>query len=262
MKRIARVAALLAAFTACAPALGSGTREGELRLRVAGNGPVTVVFEAGLGDTLDVWRNVQDQVASGCARTVTYSRAGYPGSGKAVGHRDAVTIVSELRVELTARGVAPPYVLVAHSLGGLYAQFYARSFPDEVAGLVLVDSTHWDQLARIQAEAPAMYGTLKVASLLMFGTMRKEFVDSVAAGAQVKEAPESSRIPAIVLSSTRAAPGETPAFRGLMHTLQDEIAAEYGALRHDFVPGSGHYIQRDRPGAVIGAIRELAGCSS
>lgn len=260
MKRAAFIAAMLAACATGASAFGSDIKDGGHRLRIAGDGPATVVFEAGLGDTLDVWQKVQDRVASGCARTVSYNRAGYPGSGKAAGDRDAATVVSELRAGLQGRGIAPPYILVAHSLGGLYAQYYARNFPAEVSGLVLVDSTHWDQLARIQSDVPAMYGTLKVASLLMFGTMRKEFQASAVAGDQVQASPERPRIPAIVLSSTRAAPGETPAFRDLMRKLQDEIAAEYGAARHDFVAGSGHYIQRDRPEAVIGAVRELAGC--
>jgi len=260
MIRLTCIAAVLTTCAIGAPASASDKEAGTHRLHIAGEGPATVVFEAGLGDTLDVWRKVQGQVASSCARTVSYNRAGYPGSPKVTGPRDAATIVSELRAELQGRGIAPPYILVAHSLGGLYAQYYARNFPGEVAGLVLVDTTHPDQLARIRKEVPAMYGTLKVASLLMFGMMRKEFQDSAAAGAQVTESPAPPRIPAIVLSSTRAAPGETPAFRGLMRNLQDEIALEYGSARHEFVTGSGHYIQRDRPEVVVAAVRELAGC--
>ncbi len=54
-------------------------------------------------------------------------------------------IVSELRTELDRRNIRPPYVLVGHSLGGLYMQYFARNYPSEVSGLLLVDSTHWDQ---------------------------------------------------------------------------------------------------------------------
>ena len=64
----------------------------------------------------------------------------------------------------------------------------------------------------------------------------------------------------IVLSSTEAAPGETAAFRALARRLQREIAAANATLRHEFVAGSRHYIQREKPERVISAIRELAGC--
>ncbi len=229
-------------------------------MSIEGEGAVTVVFEAGLGDTLDVWRKVQFSIASGCARTVSYNRAGYSGSGAADGVRDAAHVVDELRSELQTRGIAPPYILVGHSMGGLYMQYFARNYPAEVKALLLVDSTHWAHLERMKQETPGMYGTLTALSVLMTGTMRREFKDSVVAGQEVASSPALESIPTIVLSSTRAAPGETPTFRALMRELQTEEASEYNAQRHEFVEGSGHYIQRDRPEIVINAIRELAGC--
>jgi pimeloyl-ACP methyl ester carboxylesterase len=253
-------AALLCAGTVLPVAADDGA--GRHRVRIEGEGATTVVFEAGLGDTLDVWAKVQPRVASGCARTVSYNRAGYPGSPKTETLRDAPAVVAELRAELQGRGIAPPYLLVGHSMGGLYVQYFARNYPEEVAGLVLVDSTHWDQLERIRREAPAMYGTLRVASLLMFGTMRREFASSSVVGQQVHASPAPGAVPTMVLSSTRAAPGETPAFRALMRRLQIEVSEEYSADRHDFVAGSGHYIQRDQPGTVVKSIRAMAGCKT
>lgn len=246
--------------TAESAANSAAAAPGAHRVRIEGSGPTTVVFEAGLGDTLDVWQRVQGKVAAGCTRTFAYNRAGYPGSRNVEGSRDAAAVVAELRAELAARGIAPPYVLVGHSLGGLYLQYFARNHPEEVAGLVLVDSTHHDQLARMRSQTPAMYGTVRTLSLLMMGPMRREFADSALAGEQVRASPAPGGTPTIVLSSSRAAPGETPAFRVLMRRLQDDIAEEYGALRHSFPLASGHYIQRDRPQEVIAAVRELAGC--
>jgi len=227
------------------------------RVRLEGQGAATVVFEAGLGDTLDIWKRVQPEVANDGVRTFAYNRAGYPGSSTFEGPRDAATIVAELREELRRQELAPPYLLVGHSLGGLYMQYYARNFPQEVKGLVLVDSTHWDQLKQIHEQAPFAYGMLRTVSQLMRGVMRREFADSELAGQQVAASPLPRAIPTIVLSSTRAGPGETPAFRQLQHRLQDDIALEYKAVRHSFPLGSGHYIQRDRPQDVIDAIREL-----
>jgi pimeloyl-ACP methyl ester carboxylesterase len=222
-------------------------------LQVEGDGAAVVVFEAGLGDTGSVWSAVQPRVAEHCARSVSYARSGYGFFSHAQGPRDAEHVVAELRERLSAVGLAPPYVLVGHSLGGLYMQYFARRHPAEVKGLLLVDSTHWEQLQRLHQALPGTYRALKTASYLMHGIARREFADSAAAGAQVAALPPAAGIPTIVLSSTEAALGET---------LQREIAAVHATRRHEFVAGSGHYIQRDQPQAVIAAARELAGCGS
>ena len=125
-----------------------------LRMEVQGSGDRTVIFEAGLGDTYEVWQSVQARIGSNCARTVSYTRAGYPGSPRSNAPRDAASIVEELRAALHNRGIDPPYVLVGHSLGGLYMQYFARNHPEEVVGVLLVDPTHWEHLNRMKTEAP------------------------------------------------------------------------------------------------------------
>jgi pimeloyl-ACP methyl ester carboxylesterase len=69
--------------------------------------------------------------------------------------RTGATIVAELHEVLKQTGVRPPYVLVGHSLGGLYASLYAGTYPEEVAGLVLLDSMHPEQIERCQQYLPA-----------------------------------------------------------------------------------------------------------
>jgi pimeloyl-ACP methyl ester carboxylesterase len=232
-------------------------------MHTEGNGAVAVVFESGLGDTGVVWRSVQSSVADHCARTVSYTRSGYGiGSSPVAGVRDAEHIVAELRMRLAESGVSPPYVLVGHSLGGLYMQYFARRFPAEVRGLVLVDSMHWNQLNRVKAATPGVYRMTNVINFLMGGTMRREFVGIPSTAVEIEALPEPYELPSIVLSSTKPGQGETPAFRTLAAELQREIATAYRARRHDFVSGSGHYIQRDQPQVVVNAARELAGCDT
>jgi len=230
------------------------------QVRIEGRGPLTVVLEAGLGDTLDIWTNVQPLISAGCTRTIAYTRAGYPGSDPASGPRDAATIVSELRSELKRRGILPPYLLVGHSLGGLYMQYFARQYPDEIEGLVLVDSSHWNQQLHLGPDAPDAFGRRSMV-LFMPWIMRRELLDSTSAGEQVHVSPNASVVPTIVLSRTRALHGETPASQALAENLQDDIAAAFPAARHVRVDDSGHYIQRDRPDVVVAAARELAGCA-
>jgi pimeloyl-ACP methyl ester carboxylesterase len=230
------------------------------QVHIEGSGPRTVVLESGFGDTLEVWQALQPRMAAHCARTFSYTRAGYVGSDTPDGPRDAATIVGELRDELRRDKAAPPYVLVGHSLGGLYMQYFARNFPGEVAGLVLIDSTHWQQGLKLDSTANTPYQTRQAVMLFMPLIMRHELSDSATAGQQVNASPGAAGIPTIVLSSTRARPAETEEQHAQAVTLQNEIAADFPGARHVFVEGSGHYIQRDQPDTVVGAVRELAGC--
>jgi pimeloyl-ACP methyl ester carboxylesterase len=230
------------------------------RIRLQGTGARTVILEAGLGDTLEVWKDVQPLIATGCTRTLAYNRAGYVGSDPANGPRDSATIVAELRAELKRRNIGPPYVLVGHSLGGLYMQYFARNYPGEVAGLLLVDSTHWKQSLSVEKAADTPYAGRTAVTLFIPWIMRRELNDSSTAGEQVHSSPNAVDVPTIVLSSTRGPSGETPPARALAARMQDEIAADFPGARHVRVDDSGHYIQREHPEVVVEAARELAGC--
>jgi pimeloyl-ACP methyl ester carboxylesterase len=231
-------------------------------VRLEGHGARTVILEAGLGDTMDIWKDVQTRIAAGCTRTLSYNRAGYVGSDPALGPRDSATIVAELRAELKRRNIDPPYVLVGHSLGGLYMQYFARNYPKEVAGLLLVDSTHWHQGLSVDSSANTPYAGRTAVTLFMPWIMRREISDSVAAGQQVHTSPQAEGFPTIVLSSTRGPQGETPATRAISADMQDEIASDFPGAEHVLVADSGHYIQRDHPEVVVEAARQLAGCAS
>ncbi|HLZ98269.1 MAG TPA: alpha/beta fold hydrolase [Steroidobacteraceae bacterium] len=230
------------------------------RVHIEGDGPRTVILESGFGDTLDIWQPIQPQIAANCARTFSYNRAGYLDSDPSADARDAASIVGELREELQRRNLNPPYVLVGHSLGGLYMQYFARNFPGEVAGLVLIDSTHWQQGLRVDSTANTPYDSRKAIMLYMPLVMRRELSDSTEAGLEVNGSPGAWAIPTIVLSSTRVGPIETADQRALAVKLQNSIAADFPGARHVFVENSGHYIQRDKPAVVIDAIRAIAGC--
>ncbi len=253
--------ALVLVLTGIASSVSASTGDvAHLQLRIEGHGPRTVILAAGLGDTLDVWSQVQPLIASHCTRTIAYTRAGYPGSDSASGARDAATIVSELRAELKRRGIAPPYVLVGHSLGGLYMQYFARQYPDEIQGLLLVDSTHWNQQLQLGLHVErAGDGSRTV--LYLPWIVRRELNDSATAGQQVHASPRAGDVPTIVLARSRTLASETPESRALAARLQYDIAADFPAARYLRVDDSGHYIQRDRPDAVITAARELAGCT-
>ena len=116
-----------------------------LHLNCTGSGSLTVVLEAGAGAFAIDWSLVQPAIA-GRTRVCSYDRAGVGWSDP----RDAVDtparIVRDLHTALAAAGEKPPLILVGHSMGGVYVRLYQLEYPEQVAGLVLVDPSSEDGL--------------------------------------------------------------------------------------------------------------------
>lgn len=122
--------------------------------RKTGNTP-TVVLEAGSGDFSIDWKLVQPQVTR-FARVCSYDRAGAGWSDLGPRPRTMKQIVYELHTALEKSGEKGPFVLVGQSLGGLLIRVYADKYPKEVAGMVLVDSTHEDTVLMMNGKFQRM----------------------------------------------------------------------------------------------------------
>jgi pimeloyl-ACP methyl ester carboxylesterase len=121
-----------------------------LQLLTMGEGTPTVILDAGMVSFSSNWAWVQPEVAK-ATRVVAYDRAGLGWSDPGPPPRDAERSARELHVALGNAGMNGPYVLVGHSYGGLVMRAFADLYPDEAAGLVLVDASHPDQWANIPA---------------------------------------------------------------------------------------------------------------
>ena len=119
----------------------------KLHINCTGQGSPTVILEAGMGNYSLFWANVQPEVAK-YTRVCSYDRAGYGWSEPSPRPRTTIVEVEELHTLLVNANVEGPYVLVGHSLGGMNVRVYAHNYPDEVVGMVLVDSTHEEQRIR------------------------------------------------------------------------------------------------------------------
>lgn len=106
-----------------------------------GSGSPTVVIDAGNGSFSVEWAPIQ-QEASQFTRVCTYDRAGYGWSEAGPQPRDGTQVVSELHDLLQAANEAGPYLLVGHSLGGVHVRLFAAQYPDEVAGMILIDTAY------------------------------------------------------------------------------------------------------------------------
>jgi len=241
------VALLLAGCASLPVTQGVRIHDRWVECAALGHGSPVVVFESGLGADMTAWSKVFPAVAS-FTTAFAYSRPGYGMSETAATARTGRVVIEELRSTLRARGLEPPYVLVGHSLGGLYMQLYARRHPEEVSGLVLVDSTHPTQFVGMEALPQPPWWVRVGVSLYMTGTRGREFKAINRTGQDVLRAPTFTGKPVTVLSARTG------------RTRDDEkrldIARLYPGSRQEWVD-SPHNIQKSRPDVVIAAIREM-----
>jgi pimeloyl-ACP methyl ester carboxylesterase len=111
----------------------------ELFVSCAGKGSPTVVLEGGMGQGSANFARIVPEVVS-TTRVCAYDRAGRGRSEPASGVQDGPALARDLHALLAASGNPGPYVLAGHSSGGVYVRFFAAAFPDEVAGMVLLDA--------------------------------------------------------------------------------------------------------------------------
>ena len=122
-----------------------------LNLYCAGSGSPAIVMEAGAGSPGIGWTPVEAGTAR-LTRACWYDRAGYGWSDPAPRHRTAADVTEDLHKLLHAAGIAPPYVLVGHSLGGFFVRVFAAHYRNETAGLILVDSAdEYEDRSRLPA---------------------------------------------------------------------------------------------------------------
>ncbi len=239
---------------------------------LAAPGPA-VLFEAGLAADHTTWDQVQP-AAAGFARACSYDRAGMGASDPGPPPRDAAAASADLAALLRAAGVPGPYLLVAHSFGGLFARRFAADNPDAVAGMVLVDAVHEDWWPRALASLPPATAddSERLQSFRRFlssevadPARNAEGVDIPATAAQARAAGDLGARPLIVLTAGIAdvlAPGLPPTVeQTLVGLLQRDLPAALAALSEDstqiVVPDSGHNIPAQRPDMVTLAIQAV-----
>jgi pimeloyl-ACP methyl ester carboxylesterase len=185
------------------------------------------------------------------ATVILYDRPGYGGSASAAGPRDAEAAVRDLDALLAQTGAPGPYVILGHSLGGLYAEAFAARHPDEVAGLILEESRPAAFTAQCEAAKLQMCAPPASLGFLMGGGAKAEIDALSAVMDQVQATAPPGGRPVLVLSRP---PGAKP-FDALWTQAQDGLAARYPGARHLTAPAGGHYIHRDQRPWFTDAVR-------
>lgn len=216
--------------------------------------PDVIVFEGGSRNTIDRWGTVPQLLARD-ATVFAYHRPGYGNSEAAATPRDGRTIVEELRAVLRHKGLEPPYVLVGHSLGGLYMQLFARAYPGEVKALVLVDALYPRSVKPV-ADFPFLS---RVAGRLAFSrTVWREIEQIDATGEMVLALGGIDDKPIVRLvnqpTSATAVAVDFGAFR-MDDDTRGQIRAMYPRAKR-IVADSSHQMALSSPEVVAGAVRE------
>jgi pimeloyl-ACP methyl ester carboxylesterase len=213
----------------------------------------TVVLMSGLDTPLEMWSELRTQLARD-VRVFSYDRAGVGRSGTVSGSRQATVVAQELHETLRAAGVPGPYILVAHSIGGLYARVFANRYASTVAGVVLVDATHETLLGMLGPEDLAA-----IAADLKYPGAQREVLAQARSVEEVLAAPLPD-VPLSVITSMKPEPGQGPEVREWFAELQGEWLRQ--VTRGEQVrTTAGHMIPLEEPALIASAIRRVIGWS-
>ena len=230
-----------------------------LHIQCAGEGVPAVVLDAGLANDNHAWEPVEERVSK-FTRVCSYDRVGLGMSDDAAtGVSTSQTASDDLHSLLLRAGIGGPVVLVGHSYGGLILQLYVSQHPEDVAGAVLVDSLHPDNLIN----AAEILGEQGMAALMRGVQANTEGVDLVASLDQVRQAGNLGDTPLTVITAGRS---ELPPFIdpdlsqkliGSWLESQQELVRLSSAGVHVIAKESGHCIQCSQPELVADVIRRM-----
>jgi len=241
-----------------------GAKPYAVQTAVAGAGRYTVIFESGFGTGMGAWRKVAPELARD-ARVVTYSRAGHGSSEARPEPRTIAQNTNELEQLIAAQKLAPPFILVGHSYGGLLMRAYAARHPEQVAGMVLVDPSD-ERFNAALRKLDATRAALDDEQFAKFVPPKFQpelkLLQPVLDGAAPPYAGKLPDVPTVVLTSVQQA--EKPMFFletadavAIKQSLHADFLRQFSKGSQVVTAKSGHSIQMEEPELVIAAVRDV-----
>lgn len=234
------------------------TAEGKLQYNISGSGKPNIVLINGGSGPIEGWMKVLPEISK-LSSVFSYNRLGVSGSDKPKKAQDGITIVENLREALKIVGFAPPYLLVGHSLGGLYTNLFAQLYPNEVAGVVFLESSHPNDTSLDKYQGKIVKTINKMFSIFDSLSSKKQFNEvnfvkqTVSQIQQVSSFPD---IPVYVITGgkeNRMMPEEA---RQKRLENQLELLSISPKGKHIIAVKSGHFPQLTEPKVVIATIKD------
>lgn len=221
-----------------------------LRVATAGNGSPSVVFETFGPAPLEIWNRIRQRVVP-LTSVFAYDHAGYWGSDPGPKPRDARRVASELHAALHAAGVRPPYLLVGYSFGGPYTRVFAGLYPDEVAGMILIDPSQEAFMRWLRVHFPRINR--------VSGDDRSRQEEWGCQDESMDQA-ATSRLPDVPISLISATATPDAIAHNLIPRLRVEHErwlAEHLGARHVLAPQADHGIVFTHPEIVVAEIEAM-----
>lgn len=228
-----------------------------LRIDCQGSGSPTVVLEAGLTGDHRTWERVAPALAKR-VRVCAYDRANVGWSDTAPTPRTAEDVVDDLATLLEKSGEKGPYVLVGFSFGGLTSQMFAATHPEDVAGLVLVESNHpdevddfWEHLTPAQIEEDRA-----------FMADNPEGIDLEASFEQAQASADLPNVPLVVVTAGISegwpeAWGDPKLFDRIRADHQKDLVGKIPGGLQVIAERSTHQVPSQEPEVVVGAVEQV-----
>jgi pimeloyl-ACP methyl ester carboxylesterase len=237
------------------------TRCGALEYVLSGEGPPLVLFN-GAGMTLGGWRALYPAIEQ-LGTVLAWNRFGIEGSDAPGRIQSGAVVIASVRELLRYSGIEPPWILVAHSLGGLYVNLFARLHPGEVAGVLMLEATHPRDHEVMRMDEAQVLRSLRNVLQLPDGLLRDNLHSEIEAVGHVVEevqaAGEFPDVPVTVVTGGMPPPKwiMPPAALEARLAHQRELARLSGQGEHVVATKSGHFPQLNEPEVVLAALGRL-----
>lgn len=216
-----------------------------------GEGNFTVVLENDIGEEMDSWDEIFDDIADN-SKVFAYNRPGYDGSTNLSSPRDPEQIANELRKVLKITKMKPPFILVGHGIGGYYTLSYVEHYPKEVAGIILIETPNPKFLGL--CDEKGVKGCDRFASIenqLPFH-VKKEYL----ASKEFFLPNDIGNIPLAIVSRTPTISlSKSKELRTLWFETQRDLTLLSTDSKHFIAKHAGRYVQTDEPKTVLDAIK-------
>lgn len=226
---------------------------------------LSIVLISGYNSDLSTWEPLFQKLDPSIT-WFGFNRAGVGNSENVVGKRDAITIAQETKAILEANQVKPPYILVAHSMGGVYARIFYHLYPNQVKGIVLIDATHEKQIDTLLTFIPKEQRDLLLEQIeqqqindlakMPESSVKEEFRANFRENFnQISNYPNIQNTPIYVLTSAKIENEDEKFAKAITIDLHRKWALAAGSLGNFMITEkSGHYIQVEEPLLVKKAI--------
>ena len=243
------------------------TRSGALEYVVSGSGQPTIVLLNGAGVTLEGWRALYPAIEQ-IGTVFAWNRFGIKGSDAPRLAQTGAVVIASLREMLAYAGLKPRYVLVGHSLGGLYANLFARLYPAEVSAVLFLEATHpGDQEVLARHESRVAQALSKVFSLPQWLFRANVHAEIEWVGETVKEIEGAGAFPPVPVAVVTGGSDPpkwlmSPAALQARRAHQHELARLSPLGEQVIAAKSGHFPQLTEPALVVDVLSALVNRAS